>query len=383
MSFLGWIQMRRVLALLLAVVSGVGGTILVTPTAEAASTGNTARQTGRIVSEEPAKTTPDISDGTVYSVTQVGNQIIVGGSFTAVQNPNSSVDLPRPHVFAFDASTGIVNPNFNPAPDGTVYKVQAAADGTSVYIGGSFTTAFGGAAAKNLVLADASSGARRTLFAPPNLDGQVRDLEVVGDRLWVAGKFTHIGGKAQKALGTLNATTGGYDAYFTGVFAGLHNPTLAGSVTDVLQISTNPANTQLMAVGNFTTVNGQSRSQIAKIDLGTTSSLSTWSTNLFTSACSAKFDTYMTDVEYSPDGSYFVVSTTGAYGGTSSNNGGSGCDVVARFESNTSALSTATWTAYTGGDTTWTVEVTDNVVYAGGHQRWQNNPGAGDTAGPG
>ena len=83
----------------------------------------------------------------------------------------------------------------------------------------------------------------------------------------------------------------------------------------------------------------------------------------------------MTDVEYSPDGSYFV---------------GLHDRCVRRQrqhhrhqrlrrgrpvrEQQHDARHRPTWTAYTGGDTTWTVEVTDNVVYAGGHQRWQNNP---------
>ena len=90
-------------------------------------------------------------------------------------------------------------------------------------------------------------------------------------------------------------------------------------MTDVLQMSSNPQNTELTVVGNFTNVNGTSRPQIAKFSLGASSAtLSPWYTNLFTQACSSKFDTYMTDVEYSPNGQFLVVSTTGAYGGSAS-----------------------------------------------------------------
>jgi PKD repeat protein len=374
--------------MLLSVLLVVAGLAALAPTAQAADTGKTAPQPGKIVSEEPGKNAPNILDGTVYSITQVGNTIVVGGQFSQVQNFNTSAIIPRNNVFAFDATTGRVSTTFNPSPNGTVFKVQAAMDGTSVYVGGRFSSAYGVSMPSRLFKADVASGARDATFRPGTISGDIRDLEVTGNRLWVAGKFTHINGVAQKALGTINATTGVRDSYFTGLFAGTHrDPTVyTADRTNVLQITTNPANNRLVAVGNFTSVNGTARSQIAQFDIGSASySLTSWYTTLFTSSCSRNFETIMTDIEYSPNGSFFVASTTAAYGGaTASNAGTSGCDVVARFESSsTSSASKASWTAYTGGDTTWTVEVTDNVVYAGGHQAWQNNPSGHQVAGQG
>ena len=197
----------------------------------------------------------------------------------------------------------------------------------------------------------------------------------------------------QRALGTIYADSGNRDPYFNAVLSGNHNPTRPNAPTSALQISVDRQNEHLMAVGNFTEVGGEARHQIAKFDVGNAPTgvdtsvhptLDSWYTELFTQACSRSFETYMTDVEYAPNGSYFVVSSTGAYGGAPSNSGTAGCDVVARFEDDvTTGPTPATWTAYPGGDTTWTVEVTDDVVYVGGHQRWQNNPGAGDRPGPG
>ncbi len=117
------------------------------------------------------------------------------------------------------------------------------------------------------------------------------------------------------------------------------------------------------------------------IDLtGPTAAVSTtWYTTQYTPICSpGAFDSYMRDVEMSPDGSFFVVATTGGP------HSGTLCDTAARFETYAVGTSlTPTWVANSGGDTLWGVEVTRAAVYVGGHNRWMNNPSGSDRAGQG
>lgn len=370
----------------LVVVALVSAGLAAGGTSRAADTGNAAPQTDRIVSADPASFTPHVMDGAVFSMTRVGDQIVVGGEFTRVRNAGSTTDIPRRNLFAFNAFTGQVSPTFAPNPNGTVYAVEPGADQASVYVAGGFTSATSGGATvavSRLYKASLVTGDRITQFNAGSYNGQVRDVSLTGNRLWIAGKFTHVHGVSRRAFAALNATTGARDEYSTLDFAGAH---LAGSVTNVQKIATSPDNSQLVAIGNFDTVNGVRRHQFAMIDIdGASAQLANYYTTQFESPCSASFETYMTDVNYSPDGDWFAISTTGAFGGTSASMAGtSGCDVVARFESGASGTNVRpTWTAYTGGDTTWSVEVTDDVVYTGGHQRWQNNPSRGDVAGQG
>ena len=107
-------------------------------------------------------------------------------------------------------------------------------------------------------------------------------------------------------------------------------------------------------------------------------SVTDWATTRFQQQCASVFDTYMRDVDISPDGSYFVVGTTGAY------RAGSLCDAASRWELGaTGSGQQPTWVDYTGGDTLYSVAITGTAVYVGGHQRRMNNSFAADKAGPG
>lgn len=330
---------------------------------------------GSLVSEVPANGTPHVLDGRVYSVVKIGNTVVLGGTFTSARNNSSSTTIARSRVLAFDATTGVISNSFAPNPNGTVNVVLPTGDGQTVFVAGSFSS-IGGVSVSNLAKVRISDGSVVTSFNPGAITGQIKDLRIANGQLWVAGGFTHVKGTAQKALATLNPNTGALTNFFRGAIAGVHN----SGYTTVTKIDTNPQEDRLVAIGNFDTLNGDKNRQLFVLNTdGATATAAALRTKFYETRCATAFDSYMRDVDVSPNGKYFVVSTTGAYGGSAT-----ACDTTARFDfDNTGDDVRPSWINTTGGDTTYGVEVTDRVVYVGGHQRWQNNSFAGDTPGPG
>jgi hypothetical protein len=328
----------------------------------------------RIVSDDPADWTPHVLNGRVNAIVQVGGTVIVGGAFKEVQVPGGAI-VERRNLFAFDAATGELSTTFRPGISGKVFAL--ATDGTHVFVGGEFSRLSGGDVFR-LGKLDLN-GKRVAGFAAPVTGAVVYDLAVANGNLYVGGRFSAVHGVARSAFAVVDAATGALRADIDVPFTGIHN----GGSTHVAKLDVTPDGTKLVAVGNFTAVGGQSRRQIAMLDLTpTTATVSGWATTRYSTQCSSRFETYIRDVDIAPDGTYFVVVTTGAFfGGVTA---GVLCDTAARWEIGpTAANQQPTWVDYAGGDTTFSVSVTGTAVYVGGHFRWWNNPYAGDRVGPG
>jgi PKD domain/Malectin domain len=340
-------------------------------------------QHDKVVSAVPSAATPNAVNGTVFGMAQVGTTIVMGGSFTSVTSPNRATTYNLPYVIAFDQATGAVNTAFAPALNGQVNAVLPGPAAGTVYVGGSFTTA-NGVAAKGLVLLNVSNGSRVAGFATLTMNGIVNTVARAGSRLFLGGTFTTIGASPRGGIASFNATTGALDSFITSKVTVNHNWTAtnggAKGGVGVSKIDITPDGSRLVAIGNFKFVDGLSRDQVAMWNTaGATAALRLdWQTHRYEPACFYwAYDSYIRDVDFSPDGSYFVIGATGGGNGTL-------CDTAARFE--TGAVGTdiqPTWVDYAGGDTVLSIAITGTAVYAGGHMRWMNNPNASDFAGGG
>jgi len=319
----------------------------------------------RVVSADPVDTTPHVLDGIVNAITVVGRTVVVGGSFSEVSDAARRTTYLRNNLFAYDLHTGRVLPDFAPSVSGPVYGL-AAGDGGTVYVGGEFY-GIDHQRARGLARLRVSDGALVPGFEPRIGGGMVSTLARHGSKLYVGGDFVI----PRTALARLDATTGAADPDFT-VTPG--KPLTARVKVHALAVSRN----RLLVDGTFTTLDGRSRPQVGLIDIGgRTAKVAAWRTSAYARRCAPEFPSYVRGLDFSPDGRYFVVVTTGGPKGGI-------CDTAARFETYAKGSNVKpTWVNATGGDSLYSVAVTGAAVYVGGHQRWLDNPRGRDSAGPG
>ena len=111
--------MRRMHVVLLSLLIGLTGAA-VPLIAQADSYGP-----GSLVREVPVAGTPHVLDGRVNSVVQVGNTIVLGGTFTQTRNNSSDTVIARNRLVAFDATTKTISTTFDPSPNGAVERRPA------------------------------------------------------------------------------------------------------------------------------------------------------------------------------------------------------------------------------------------------------------------
>jgi len=330
-----------------------------------------------VVSDDPINVTPNIEsdsqvpNAAVYAIARAGNTIYVGGRFRTVTDADDTQTYVRHNIMAFDATTGAVK-SFAPTIDGTVWTIVRRKQ--SLYVGGDFDSV-NGRSRRALVKLDTATGAIQNKFRPRVTSGDVTQLAFRESQLIAGGSLP---GK----LVSINAENGSRTNYLQIAIDGTTAPN-AGPMK-VYRFAINPQRTRLVGVGNFTSVGGKARRQAFMLRLrDQRARVHGWYYDALNNQCSAAgVPSYLRDVDFSPDGSYFVMVATG-YVPTAGGLDRDVCDAAARFETEILSPERPTWINYTGGDTLHSVAVTGAAVYVQGHQRWLDNKYGVNDAGPG
>ncbi|MGH9297921.1 MAG: hypothetical protein ACRDZP_08105, partial [Acidimicrobiales bacterium] len=386
--------MRKVTGGILGGLTGAVSLVLAGTIGGGPALASGAPETGSLVSAVPASYTPEVLGGNVDAITGVGPEMVIGGSFaTGISQTRSSATIPQNYIFAMDATTGVISSAFAPVLNGSVETlVPGPTTGygdPTVYVGGVFSTV-NGQKSSHIVLLDLTNGMQVTSFRPPGLNGDVSTAVLTNGQLVIGGHFTTAGSQTVDGIASLNPSTGALTNYVSfGGVQGHHNWTpqcgCAKGAVGVTKIVASPNGTRMVVIGNFLVAGGAARNQVAMLDLSSSSATvdPNWATSLYSASCAAwAYDSYIRDVAFSPDGSYFAIVATGGGGAPQPN--AEGCDSVARFETTSTGSSVApTWADYTGNDTIFSVVIDNSAIYIGGHQRWLNNPYGSDYAASG
>lgn len=188
------------------------------------------------------------TNGRVDDFLAVGDMVYVAGNFTALVDP-AGATYPATHLARYNLTTGAMDTSWTPALD--LSAVSLTTDGTSLYVGGNFTTV-NGATRTRIASFDLGSGVL-TNFRP-SANKTVNAMEVTGGRLYLGGSFTRVGGSPRNYLGSVDLATSAVNSWA---------PTADAQVKGMVL---SPDTSRLYLAGDFTTLNGGSHQYVGALN---------------------------------------------------------------------------------------------------------------------
>jgi trimeric autotransporter adhesin len=344
------------------VVALLGALLVLVPAAPAA--GDTApadptdRATPRTASAQPLPTVQ--INGVVWSQVVVGNTVYVGGEFTQARPAGAAAgtnQTARANLLAYDIRTGALLSSWAPTTNGAVSAVTASPDGSRIYVGGTFTSV-NGQTMRRIAALNASTGALITSFNP-NPDSRVRAIAATNSTVYFGGSFSAVGGLTRARLAAARASDGAVLAWAPAAGDG-----------QVWSMVLSPDETQVLAAGSFTTVNGSSNPGYGMASLdAATGGLRPWAAN--SRVRNGGSNAAITHVSSDSTSAY---ATGYAFGGAGGNIEG-----TARMSWNGGTL---LWAEDCHGDTygSWS---TEEVLYTVSHKHYCGNlPGGNPQTSP-
>lgn len=196
--------------------------------------------------------------GWVYSVAvQADGKILLGGAFTTLK-PNGGMPTTRNHVARLESDGRLDQTLDSDVVGGQnqgIYGTAKQPNG-KILIGGHFSSVLG-VSRRNIARLN-TDGTLDTAFNP-NADNDVIAIAVQADgKILVGGHFTSIGGQARNRIARLDASTGLADSFDP-------NAGPPFSFSPIYSIVAQPDG-KILIGGSFTTIAGQVRNHIARLD---------------------------------------------------------------------------------------------------------------------
>jgi hypothetical protein len=292
-----------------------------------------------------------VSGGGVAALAVVGNEVFVGGRFTSAGGVSAN------RVARFNTQTntwstlgtGIISNGVN----GEVSALAVV--GNEVFVGGRFTSA-GGVSANNVARFNTQTNTWSALGTGSGngvSGGGVNALAVVGNEVVVGGWFNSAGGVSANRVARFNTQTNTWSALGTGSSNGVSSGSGFPAVRALAVVGN-----EVYVGGDFTSAGGVSANNVARFNTQTNtwSALGTGSSNGVSSVGG-----------FAPVFALAVVGNEVVVGGAFSSAGGVSANCVARFNTQTNTWSVLGTGSSNGvNDVVTALAVVGNEVYVGG-----------------